>query len=150
MVRLRFIARMLALLVELFKINVLDSRLLADLFGLVGALSIKLIVDGMAEQLLTKEESSSSNNNNNSSSNSSAMDPSSSSSFSYRALTLEEFFTDSYVVAFGVLLAALGQARLLLHYKPNQYRYRLSHTSNFSDGVGIWVAVRIILFTISF
>ncbi len=93
-------------------------RLLADLFGFAGALSIKLVVDGMAEdfeRMMERQGGVGAEIGGNVSSSSSPAED----SVTYHALTLEEFFSDSYVIAFAMFLAALGQVQYLLFLKKS-------------------------------
>jgi ABC-type multidrug transport system fused ATPase/permease subunit len=79
-------------------------RFWADIFGLAGALSIKFIVDSMSEEayrLLQSEAKA------NETLTSDSMLPDYQPS--YHALSVEEFFSDSYVIAVLIFLAALCQ-----------------------------------------
>ncbi len=82
-------------------------RLLADIFGFAGALSIKLIVDGLSQDFeemdrYWKKKELLDGFPVNGTSDEEKIS-------AYHALTIEEFFTDSYVVTVGIFIAALAQ-----------------------------------------
>ncbi len=91
-------------------------RLFADLFGLAGALSIKYIVDFMSVEstrLLENREGSTNVTRNGTlreaEEATGAYSPQTLLATDYHALTIGEFFSDSYVITLLIFLAALGQ-----------------------------------------
>lgn len=95
-------------------------RFWSDVFGLVGAMSIKFIVDSISEDfehILAEESNNHTSQGNGSSSlitnsgydSHSIFSNVSNEDHSLTPLTLEEFFSDSFVIAIIIFLAALGQ-----------------------------------------
>ena len=80
-------------------------RLLADLFGFVGALSIKFVVEAMSADFEALLVTSSNSTNSTLEGKETLNDDAS----CYKALTVEEFFSDTYVIAVIIFLSALGQ-----------------------------------------